>query len=56
MTTYIDQAVTEVIPEPEPSTGRQAGDDRWHTRERIRRTLDRQKYQQRRLRAEGFDD
>lgn len=56
MTTYVDQAVTEVIPEPEPSAGSEGGDDRWRTRERIRRIMARQQYQQRRLRAEGFDD
>lgn len=56
MTTYIDHAVTEVIPEPELSAANEGGDDRWRTRDRIRRALARQQYQQHRLRAEGFDD
>ncbi len=56
MTTRIDRAVTEVVAEPEPTAGspgrqpgvREAGELRW--------LLDRLRREERRTRAEGFDD
>lgn len=56
MTTRIEHAVTEVIPEPEPPVSAQGALSPWQEQEKIIAAVSRHQYQQRRLRAEGFDD
>lgn len=56
MTTYVQRAVTEVLPEPEAETGIDSGDMRWEAEDNMCRQ---QRYYEElklRTRAEGFDD
>lgn len=56
MTTHIEHAVTEVIPEPDPSESGTARDTRWIEQEKIMATLARYDRLKRRVQAEGMDD
>ena len=56
MTTHIEHAVTEVIPEPEPSESGTPRDTRWTEQEKIMATLTRHDRLKRRVQAEGMDD
>ncbi len=56
MTTHIEHAVTEVIPEPELQAGTAEATPSWREQEKIITALSRHVQLDRRLRAEGFDD
>lgn len=58
MSTWVQRAVTEVVPEPEPvaATGEKDGQQRWEKEDRLREQAERQRRVARRTRAEGFDD
>jgi hypothetical protein len=58
MSTYVQRAVTEVVPEPEPvaATGEKPGEGRWEKEDRLRQQLEQQRRLALRTRAEGFDD
>lgn len=56
MTTHIDFAVTEVIPQPETNTEGERVDPRWSEPDKVRSALQRQQRLQTRIAAEGFDD
>lgn len=56
MTTHIDFAVTEVIPQPDTNSEGGSVDPRWSELEKVRAALERQQRLQTRIAAEGFDD
>ena len=56
MTIRVDQVVSEVVPEPEPSESGESGEERWVAEEKILAALARQERLKRRVAAEGFDD
>ncbi len=56
MTTHIDFAITEIIPQPESNAEGESVDPRWSEQDRIRSALQQQQRLQTRLAAEGFDD
>ena len=56
MTTHVEQAITDVIPEPEPLATEQGGREGPGEEERIHGALTRIRHREARLRAEGFDD
>lgn len=58
MSTYVQRAVTEVVPEPEPvaATGEKPGQGRWEKEDRLREQVEHRRRVARRTRAEGFDD
>lgn len=56
MTTHIDYAVTEVIPEADTSNEEQRVDPRFSEQEKITAILQQQQRLKLRTAAEGFDD
>lgn len=56
MTTRIDRAVTEVVPEPEAPDESGSGDPRFEELERMRQMRRRCERLEARTRAEDFDD
>ena len=56
MSTHIDYAVTEVIPEPEQTEEGGQVDPRWREAEKLTATLRQQQRLRQRVAAEGFDD
>lgn len=56
MTTHIDFAVTEVIPEAEANEEGERVDPRWSEQDKIKAALAQQQRLQARIAAEGFDD
>ena len=56
MTTYVEHAVTEVIPEPEPSEWGEPADRRWTEQEKINAATAHWERIRMRTHAEGLDD
>lgn len=56
MTTHVEHAVTEVIPQQEPAESGESGDQRWAEQDKIKATISRWNRLRFRLSAEGFDD
>jgi hypothetical protein len=56
VTTHIEHAVTEVIPEAEASESGEPGDTRWVEQEKIAAARSRSIRLERRVHAEGLDD
>lgn len=58
MTTRIEHIETEVTPEPEADHSRGLGgaDSRWIEQEQIDAALERRRWREERLSADGFDD
>lgn len=56
MTTHIDFAVTEVIPEAAANEEGERVDPRWSEQDKIKAALAQQQRLQARIAAEGFDD
>ncbi len=56
MTTHIEHAVTEVIPETESSETGETGDPRWVEQEKIIAVMARETRLKLRVHAEGLDD
>lgn len=58
MPTYIEHLVTDIVPrgDTSPESGEASGDQRWQQSEQLQARLKRCERQERRVRAEGFDD
>ncbi len=56
MTTHIDQATTEVIPESEPQVRQESDGPRPDEEGRVARLIQRTRWVEQRTRAEGFDE
>ncbi|NOY63101.1 MAG: hypothetical protein GXP10_08125 [Gammaproteobacteria bacterium] len=57
MTVHIDQAVTEVVAEPEvASAAGDSGDKRWQEQQKLKAALARYERMRLRVAAGGFDD
>jgi hypothetical protein len=56
VTTHIEHAVTEVIPETETSETGESGDTRWVEQEKMAAAMARKTRLKRRVHAEGLDD
>ena len=56
MTLHIEHAITEVIPEPEPSESGEPVDKRWTEQDKVKAAMDHWERMSLRLHAEGMDD
>ena len=57
MTVHVDNAVSEVVPEVEPSAGAGGGESSpWDEEERVSAAISRTAMERSRTAAEGFDD
>lgn len=57
MAVHVDNAISEVVPEAEPSTGVGSGEGtKWEEVERLRAASSRLMMERARTSAEGFDD